>query len=82
MHKCNKPKNGWVVFCVALGKYMVAGDEDALARIVDKFWCECDKKFPDYHASTLVEVYELGNRISVGIKPTIANIEIMDKARK
>lgn len=69
------PKNGWIVICSIINKYVVCNNRDTLANVIQNIWDELNKNDTPTHPSKLIQVFELGNQVSVGIKPVVTNIE-------
>lgn len=77
-----KPKNGWLVASLALSQYMFCNSEDDLARQVDRMYHELDKN-PDLpiYPGQAIQVYELGERVSVMIEPKVAEIRLEEEKK-
>lgn len=74
-----KPKNGWLVVCFARQIYTICGNEDMLAREVDRIYHLLDKE-PDFplHPAQAITIYELGERVSVATEPKINRIRLVE----
>jgi hypothetical protein len=68
------PENGWLVVCMALGRYVIAMPSfDALARTVGAVIDERarDTRGGDYP----IQVFELGRQMDVGLDYKVAKLE-------
>jgi hypothetical protein len=78
------PKNGWLVMCRAFGSWHICGNRDSLAREIYRLLTVMAQKNPDPEEpvefgriildGSFIGIYELGDRVSVSIKPTIERL--------
>ncbi len=69
------PKNGWIVVCPILKEWVIALDEDLLARVVDRQYREVEKMQDcSTHPAAAMQIYELGEKVSVVTAARIVRI--------